>query len=388
MGSDSKTAQDVIYLVSCSANGRKPEMVQVGAMDLDQVFSFASRHKVAALAAAALVQAGCKDQRAQEITAREFRRAVIFENALEEVKKGLTERGIWFMPLKGAVLKKYYPGFGMREYADCDILVDPSRTADVRTLMEDLGYKTEYFGSGPHDIYHKAPVLNFEMHKMLFAPGNYKYFFDYYANVESRLCGEGCEKNFTPEDLYLYLLAHEYKHYSQSGTGLRSLLDTYVFLKNEKLDMEYVASEAEKLGVKDFEERNRSLAMHLFSESALVSGSSLTETDQEMLDYILGSGVYGTVDNRVKNQMQKNHWTALQYIRNRFFVPVSRNDKNYNVYAESYPLFYRYKILLPFLPFYRIIRAVKTGRFQREWRALRKSVPKSRSKHRKERGVE
>ena len=110
MGSDSKTAQDVIYLVSCSANGRKPEMVQVGAMDLDQVFSFASRHKVAALAAAALVQAGCKDQRAQEITAREFRRAVIFENALEEVKKGLTERGIWFMPLKGAVLKKYYPG--------------------------------------------------------------------------------------------------------------------------------------------------------------------------------------------------------------------------------------------------------------------------------------
>ena len=384
MESDSKTAQDVIYLVSCSVNGRKPEEMRVGTMDLDRVFAFASRHKVSALAAAALVQAGCKDQRAQKITAKAIRRAVIFENALEEVKKGLTEKGIWFLLLKGAVLKKYYPGFGMREFADCDILIDPSRTVDVRNLMESLGFTTEYFGSAPHDIYHKAPVLNFEMHKMLFEPEVYRRFYEYYSDVESRLCGAGCEKSFTPEDLYLYLLAHEYKHYSGGGTGLRSLLDTYVFLKSEKLDMEYIASESEKLGIREFEEKNRSLSMHLFSENAMASGSRLTEmnlteakltvAEREMLDYILGSGVYGTVDNRVKNQMKKNHWTVLQYIRSRFCVPVSRADKSYDAFADMYPVFYKYKILLPLLPFYRIFRAAKAGRFRREWKAVLRST--------------
>lgn len=46
----------------------------------------------------------------------------------------------------------------------------------------------------------------------------------------------------------IYMIAHEYKHFSKGGTGLRSLLDTYVFLRHcdETLDKEYVESELKK----------------------------------------------------------------------------------------------------------------------------------------------
>ena len=33
------------------------------------------------------------------------------------------------------------------------------------------------------------------------------------------------------------MIVHEYKHYSGGGTGLRSLLDTYVYLRKVPLDM-------------------------------------------------------------------------------------------------------------------------------------------------------
>lgn len=136
------------------------------------------------------------------------------------------------------------------------------------------------------------------MHKYLFSPGVGNGIYEYFTDVESRLGGERPEKHFTPEDFYLYILAHEYKHYSKGGTGLRSLLDVYVFLKAEDPDWAYVVAEAERLGLVEFEKKNRSLALHLFA------GEELTAQDQDMLDYILGSGVYGNVSNSVNNSMR------------------------------------------------------------------------------------
>ena len=364
MAADLNIADDVIFLVSCAVNGTAADKARVDAMDLDQVFVFAGRHMLTALVSAALLKAGCKDRRVSEAKARAVRREVVFSDALEKVKKGLTEKDIWFMPLKGAVLKKYYPGFGSREYADCDILFDAVRAADVRALMEEQGYTAEHFGAGPHDVYHKAPFLNFEMHRYLFSPGIGNGIYEYFASVESRICGEGPEKYFTPEDLYLYILAHEYKHYSKRGTGLRSLLDTYVFLKAEDPDWAYVEAEAEKLGLAEFEKKNRSLALHLFA------GEELTTEDQEMLEYILDSGVYGNISNSVNNSMRQYHWNKLQYMLDRFSVPGRETDQDYIAYAEQYPFFYKHKILLPMLPFYRILRSMKAGRFLKELKAI------------------
>ena len=139
-------------------------------------------------------------------------------------------------------MKEYYPKYGMREMSDHDILFDASRAEDVRTMMERLGFRAEHFGTGNHDCYYKKPVLNFEMHRALFGPDHDEKLYAYYKDTKNRLIGDGWEKHFSPEDFYPYMTAHEYKHYSVSGTGLRSLLDTYVYLKKEQLDMDYVTA--------------------------------------------------------------------------------------------------------------------------------------------------
>ena len=131
--------------------------------------------------------------------------------------------------------------------------------------------------------------------------------------------------------------------------------------------MVYIEAELIKLGIVEFEKDNRTLAMHLFN------GGELTSQEREMLEYILSSGTYGTIQHRVENKMRKNGWNKIRYALGRFCVPASVKNKDYDVYAGAYPLFYKHKILLPVLPFYRTLRSIRSGRFKLEAAAIRKA---------------
>lgn len=63
-----------------------------------------------------------------------------------------------------------------------------------------------------------------------------------------------------------------------SGTGLRSIVDLYVFLKSagDKLDRDYVDGELEKLGISDVEKRLRGFAFSLFE------GNELSDDDGQI----------------------------------------------------------------------------------------------------------
>lgn len=356
---------DMIYLVSCSVKEAVPDKSRVESMNLPILYAIADGHLLTAAVAFALESAGVCDAAFTQAKAKAIRKVALMDAEMASIFAKMKNAGIWYMPLKGTVLKDYYPQFGMREMTDHDILFDASRADDVKAIMVEMGYDAEHFGTGNHDCYYKEPVCNFEMHRALFGAGHDTTFQEYYSNVENRLVGDGYEKHFTPEDFYIYMLAHEYKHYSAGGTGLRSILDTYVFLNKASLDMEYVEVETGKLGINDFEKENRSLAMHLFG------GGELTMVERKMLGYILSSGTYGTLIHSVENKMKKNGWGKIKYMLHRFSVPVSRKNKDYAVFAGSYPFFYKHKILLPLLPFYRTIRAMKSGKFQVEAKALK-----------------
>ncbi len=358
-------AQDLIYLVSCAVNGVTPDAEHVVRMDLDAIYKLARRHMLAATVSPALKAAGIQDRRFAEALEHSALKSSTMDMEMDAVFAALTDAGIWHMPLKGIVLQHLYPIYGMRQMSDHDILFDAKRADAVKSIMEKLGFSVEHFGASNHDVYHKEPVSNFEMHTSLFGSSHDEKMYKYYTDVEKRLLGDGYEKHFSPEDFYIYMLAHEYKHYSMGGTGLRSILDVYVYLQKESLDMDYVATETEKLGIAEFEISNRSLAQHLFS------GKELTDADKDMLEYVLSSSVYGTINHRVENKMRQNGWGKIKYALNRFFVPVSKKNKNYIAYSKYYPFFYKHKILLPLLPFYRVLRSLKSGRLIRELKALK-----------------
>ena len=161
------------------------------------------------------------------------------------------------------------------------------------------------------------------------------------------------------------MLAHEYKHYSNSGTGLRSLLDTYVFLKKycEPLNTEYIRTEAGKMGIAEFEKKNRELALCLFG------GGTPDEEQQEMLAYVVSSGVYGSIKHRVDNRVKAlggGREGKRRYILQRLFLPMES-------VRASYPFFYRHKLLLPGLVLYRLgIAALNWPRIRTELHSMRK----------------
>ena len=340
---------DLLYLIFCVINGETPDKDRVSGIDLELIYSIAERHSLLCIAAYALEKAGIKDEKFSRAKGKAIRRAAIFDMERANVLSALDKAEIWYLPLKGCVLKELYPQIGMREMADNDILFDNTRADDVRAIMEDLGFTVKSFGLGAHDSYLKPPVSNFEMHRTLFADGYNDNFRKYYKNVKSRLIKDDnsfCH-SFRDGDFYIYMIGHEYKHYSQAGTGLRSLLDTYVFLKQKggALDFDYIDRETEKLGISSFEKENRQLSLSLFG------GGEQSAENKEMLGYVASSGTYGTLKNHVENQLNKNGNSKIRYILKRVFLPM-------DTVRASFPAFAKYPVLLPFLPAYRLIRGM------------------------------
>lgn len=351
-----KAIDEVIYLSGCVINGAVPDGSRIEDMDIALLYQAACDHYLAAIVGFALESVGIKDHDFSQAKAKSIRKVTVMEIDRERLFSCLEHEGIWYMPLKGSVIKSFYPSVGLRQMSDNDILFDKAYAERVRDIMLGMGYTCEVFDGETHDVYHKEPVCNFELHTALFGDSYNKEICEYYLNVKDRLIrdeGRQYGYHFSSNDLYIYLLCHEYKHYSHGGTGLRSLLDTYVIWKKlgNELDEEYIRSECEKLGISDFEQKNRQLALSLF-------GGDGAEYDSKLLEYFAFSGTYGNIQNVVKNSVSKNGGGKKgkrRYILDQLFLPMS-TIKLY------YPVFYRHKILLPGLFVYRILKAVTVKR--------------------------
>ncbi|RGF72601.1 nucleotidyltransferase family protein [Ruminococcus sp. AF31-8BH] len=167
--------------------------------------------------------------------------------------------------------------------------------------------------------------------------------------------------HMSDEDFYIYITSHAYKHYSGSGTGLRTLLDFYAYLnaKEATLDFDYIQAECKKLGIDDFEQHNRILCRKVFAPQQTYDlasfKQSLSADELEMLQYYLSSGVYGTFDRMVANRMEKQkkadgkkNLSKLSYYRHRVFPGMEL--------YENYPLLVKHKWLIPAYWCYRIVR--------------------------------
>ena len=180
-----KSINTVIYLCSCAVNGTKPEISPT--INLDRLYTAAKKHMLAAMVGRVLQKNKISTPAFKAAVAFAQRKAVILNNDLKNITAALEANRIWYMPLKGAVLKDYYPSFAAREMCDYDILFDSKRAIDVKSIMESLGFQVKAFGEFKEDVYHKPPVSNIEMHRMLFGEKHDTKLVEYYKDVKSRL---------------------------------------------------------------------------------------------------------------------------------------------------------------------------------------------------------
>ena len=345
-----QAALDVIYLSTCAINQTSPDRDRVMSMDIGAAYNMARRHMMVSACATALESAGFIDQRFNNAKFKAIRKMTLMDAERVRLFRSLDDFGIWYLPLKGCVLKDYYPAYGMREMSDNDILFDESRSADVKTILEAQGFETIKYNVSNHDIYHKPPVCNFEMHRELMDSLVFPSGQDYYDDVNRLLVPDGSNTSgchMRDEDFYIYMIAHEYKHFIYAGTGFRPLLDIYVFLKakGEHLDWSYIDHELKLLGINEFEARNRQLAVSLFSSQ------ELAPDDADLLSTMVDSGLYGSLANKVSNRLK--HEGRARYLLHSIFKP-------YGNMARYYPILKRAPILLPFFWVHRIAAAAVT----------------------------
>ncbi len=369
------SAYAMLYLCRHALADTTPNRQKLESLDMDALFSICKFHSLTAMVCMALEKAGIAHPRFADAKDKAIRKNILLESEQKKICSFMEENGIDNMPLKGAILKNIYPKLGMRQMSDNDILYDSKFQHTVMEFMLSRGYTATNVGKSVHDVYKKEPIYNFELHTALFGQKAEKSFLSYYENIWELLQLDDGKKHsyhFSDEDFYLYMLAHEYKHFSNSGTGLRSLIDSAVFLhEKQNLNFDYIKAEAEKLGIDAFEEQTRTLAHKIFYEvdaETVIEELALSEEEQKMLDYLLSSGTYGTFETRVKHDIERNggKHVKLRYLLRRLFP-----EKEY--YQEHYPFLYRYKIFIPFFLVYRLFRGLilRRKRTMQEWNTVR-----------------
>ena len=218
---------------------------------LEKVYKLADAHDLAHLAGQSLSQLGLlgEDEVSQKFKKKAMQAAyryvqVNFE--YEQACVAFEQAKIPFIPLKGSVLRVYYPEPWMRTSSDIDILVKPE---DLETaaamLVEKLGYQAGK--KDEHDIPMRSKTgflleLHYDTMEERHAKGKrYKMLeriWDYAAPRE-----EGSCHYYLADDMfYFFHIAHMAKHFEMGGCGIRTFLDIWIL--NHRMEFDPAARNA------------------------------------------------------------------------------------------------------------------------------------------------
>ena len=121
------TVMDMIWLIRCALSRTKPDVERVAGMDQQKLYKLSAWHSLDALVGTAMsgagdgTGAGAMEKRWKAAVDQAVRRTVLFDAERSEFLRFMEENGIWYMPLKGVVLKDLYPHYGIRQMSDNDI---------------------------------------------------------------------------------------------------------------------------------------------------------------------------------------------------------------------------------------------------------------------------
>ena len=139
----------------------------------------------------------------------------------------------------------------------------------------------------------------------------------------------------------------------------KSTNDRFLNKYSDTLDWTYVNSELDKMGITDYENKNRELSLKVFD------GAALSDAEKLLLNSYIISNTYGSLDNKVERGVQNNGGNAFakfKYAVMRLTVPFSPDNPRYKAFEMSYPFFYKHKIFLPLLPIIRPIYVIVKNR--------------------------
>lgn len=254
---------------------------------------------------------------------------------LMRVKAAFSEAEIPFLPLKGSVIRQYYPEPWMRTSCDIDILV-PERSLGraAAVLTAKLSYREDEKGS--HDIgFFSESGVHLELHYSLMEEkriGTAEKVLQSVWNSVSPVAGS-TEYMLSDEMYYYYHIAHMAKHFADGGCGVRPFLDIWILNHRVPYDREKRNALLKKGGLSAFAKEAENLSEVWFGDAGYTGISG------QMEQYLLGGGVYGNTENRVAVQ-QVRKGGKFRYALSRIWLP-------YDVLKFHYPSLEGKRFLLP-----------------------------------------
>ena len=303
---DADVSSYLLKLLRSALNGITPEEKPAN-VKWEQLFNMAKKHGVSALCLYSIRKLNYRPddelyRKWENKNAMLLTKCINQEHEFAAITECFEKHKLPFMPLKGSVIRDLFPLSYLREMGDLDILVPADRINEACDLVQPMNYK-KLSTVAHHVELEKPPYMRIELHTGLIAPT-----YEYYAYYKDPWAKAFVQKNLyyygmKNEDVYLYLLTHSAKHYYYSGTGIRSVIDVYLFNRayRSSMDVAYIEQELKKLNLTDFAYQMECLAEHWFSDS----GSANSNDVKEMETYILSSATYGTSSNRDANIIRR-----------------------------------------------------------------------------------
>ena len=250
-----------------------------------------------------------------------------------QICKVFEDAQIDYIPLKGAVLRAYYPVESMRTSCDIDILIHEQDIGRAISKLQQNGYECGVRNF--HDVSLFAPnKIHLELHfNVLEKRKNLDKILEnaWHYTVKTEKANQYA---FTDEFFVFHTFAHMAYHFIRGGCGIRSLMD--IWIMEHKMGLTYLQAETllKQADIYRFAQEMSRISQLCFSEN------QTDEFADAVLDYILVGGVYGSTKNyMVVKKVKANN--TFGYMLSRLFLPMDGMK-------SSYPVLNKVPILLPF----------------------------------------
>jgi hypothetical protein len=360
--------QTMFNCIKCEICGRTEEIVlpEVSMRFFIDLFRLSKKHDIAPIVGDALNKCGAFEHLPVDIEESEreaiakiktkfdeqiFTAVYRYENInneLKEIRRVLSEAKIPFIPLKGSVIREYYPEPWQRTSCDIDVLVK-EKDADKasKVLAERLQYKINE--KGQHDVSLFSPSnIHVELHfKLMDIEFKQVSVLRDIWNGGEITPVSGYEYRMSKELFLLYHIYHMAKHFVHGGCGIKPFIDLWIIKNKIGFDGGKAQKMLQESGLLAFYERSIDLM------SVWFEGKPHNSVTQEMEDYILQGGVYGTLEQQLAMSQNKKGG-KFRHLLSKIFL-------SYEQMKVYYPSVKKCPILFPFYQVRRWFRILFCG---------------------------
>ncbi len=294
----------------------------------NELIKLASLHQVAHLSAYALIRNGSlKSEKKCKYAQKQVYNASYSDTknryTLEVASSVLTEAKIPFIPLKGAIIKNYYPEKWMRSSCDIDVLVQKKDFKNAVSILENNGFVIKG-NLNYHDISLYYDGTNLELHFSVCENiKNIDAVLKYVWNYAAKKTDYEYEED---HDFFVFHhIAHMSYHFLAGGCGIRPFLDLWILNKQGFFDEDNVKKLCADAKISEFYSGVKQLVDVWFE------GASHSDITRRMERYITTGGAYGYFPNNA----------AAETIR--------RGGKIHQVLSIAFPPYTNMRAIYPFL---------------------------------------